>query len=433
MVESIATVPYWEVEFDKDGSVVSGGGLVTDFAGSGIRDLFFFSHGWNNSFTGARSLYRDMFTMIAGMLPPEQLPATGFVGVLWPSLLFPDDGPPDAGRAAVAGLAGVAAAALAVPPAPAGGTASGAELAKALEHAFPGQEADLRVLGSLLDSQPQDGAALDEFHRLAAGLVTTPETGGPEDNGERSALEASPRDAITTMAGLPGSPGDAQGLGFFDRMWHGARELLRTLSYYEMKNRAGVVGERGLGPLLRTLHEQNGQFRAHLLGHSFGARLAAFSLRALPPSAVGGASPVKSLLLIQAAFSHFAFSPAKPGALAGFADRVDGPLVSTHSFHDRAVGTWYPAASALARQDSQTADSFAYRWGGLGSDGFQQDGVVAGQLERLGSRYPWTRGFHRLDGSAVISRNLSGFSGAHCDIQHPEVAWAAVSAAGLAG
>src|SRR5262249_62020396 len=132
----------------------------------------------------------------------------------------------------------------------------------------------------------------------------------------------------------------------FDKWWHGARELLRTLSYYEMKNRAGVIGERGLGRLLGTLRGRNGQLRVHLLGHSFGARLVAFSLRGLPASAVGGSSPVKSLLLIQAAFSHFAFSPTKPGALAGFANRVDGPLVATHSVHDRPVGTWCPAARA---------------------------------------------------------------------------------------
>jgi len=446
MLKSIATVPYWEVEFDKNGSVVADSGLVADFAGSGVRDLFFFSHGWNNSFNGARDLYQDMYTKIAGMLTPEQLRATGFVGVLWPSLLFPDDGPPDVGQragaaSAEAGPAGVEAMAApiaspaptesptpAVPPDP----ATGAELAAALAHAFPGQEADLQRLGSLLDSQPQDGAALDEFYRLATGLVTTDETGGPEDNGERAVLSATPREALEAMAGLPGSPGDAQGLAFFDKIWHGARELLRTMSYYEMKNRAGAIGERGLGPLLGTLREKNGQLRAHLLGHSFGARLAAFGLRGLPASAVGGSSPVKSLLLIQAAFSHFAFSPAKPGALAPVANRVDGPLVSTFSVHDRAVGTWYPAASALAGQDAQFSFDLVFRWGGLGHDGFQQDSVVAGLLEHQGFGYPWTKGgFHRLDGSAVINRDLSGFSGAHCDIQHPEVTWAAVSAAAL--
>ena len=461
MVESIATVPYWEVEFDKDGAVVSDGGLVAGLAGSAVRDVFFFSHGWNNSFTGARNLYRAMFTMIAGMLTPEQLQATGFVGVLWPALLFPDDGPPDAGRPSATGAAGsgvagsgVAGTGLAatrmagagpvdigaagvepvvdptVPPPP----ATGADLAAALAHAFPGQEENLRVLGDLLDTQPQDGAAVGEFYRRAAGLVTSPQTGGPEDNGERFALEGDPHEIIDAMAGLPGSPGDAQGLDLFDKAWHGARELLRTLSYYEMKNRAGVVGERGLGRLLGTLHGQNGQLRVHLLGHSFGARLAAFSLRGLPAPAAAGVSPVKSLLLIQAAFSHFAFSPAKPGALAAFADRVDGPLVTTHSDHDRAVGTWYPAASALAGQDAQGVGNLPYRWGALGFDGFQQDHVAAGPLQRQGFPYQWTAGgFHRLDASAVISKNLSGFSGAHCDIQHPEVTWAAVSAAGLGG
>src|SRR5439155_2151229 len=157
--------------------------------------------------------------------------------------------------------------------------------------------------------------------------------------------------------------GDTQGFDPFSRLWHGARELLRTMSYYEMKNRAGVIGRRGLGPLLADLQERNGQLRAHLLGHSFRARLVAFALSGLPATATGQASPVKSLLLIQGAFSHFAFSPGKPGALATMADRVDGPLVATHSVHDRAVGLWYPNASRLARQNNQDLDDFNFEWG----------------------------------------------------------------------
>jgi len=414
MAASIADLPYWEVEFNQDGSIVSDGGLVADSAGGGVRDLFLFSHGWNNSFSGARSLYRDMFSMIAGMLPAERRAATGFVGVLWPSLLFPEDGPADGGGP---------------PPV----RSSGAQLATALAPAFPGQEQQVRTLGALHDARPQDGAALEEFHALATGLVSTAETGGPEDNGERFAVEASPRTAISDMAGTPGAPdGDAQGIDFFGKMWHGARELLRTMSYYEMKNRAGVIGQQGLGPLLSKLQGQNGQLRTHLLGHSFGARLVAFSLAGLPASATRRSSPVKSLLLIQGAFSHFAFSPSKPGALARLADRVDGPLVATHSVHDRAVGLWYPNASRLARQDSQGLDDFNYNWGGMGHDGYQHDGVVALALGAAGSGYDWENGrFYRLDSSAVIRKSLSAFSEAHSDISHPEVAWAAVSAAGL--
>jgi hypothetical protein len=56
-------------------------------------------------------------------------------------------------------------------------------------------------------------------------------------------------------------------------LWTGAREVLRTLSYYEMKNRAGLIGQQGLGPLLANLAGPSGAPRIHLIGHSFGARL----------------------------------------------------------------------------------------------------------------------------------------------------------------
>jgi hypothetical protein len=425
MAAQISGLPYWEVEFGQAGAVVSDNGLVAGLAGSGVRDLFVFSHGWNNSFAGARGLYRDMFTMVADMLTPEQRATTGFLGVLWPSLLFPEDGPADDGSPAPL-LASPADDVVAV-------QSSGAQLAAALAPAFPGQEPQVRRLGDLLDSQPQDGAALDEFHALATGLVSTPTTGGPEDNGERAAMTANPRTAITEMASASGTPHtDTQGIDFFSRMWHGARELLRTMSYYEMKNRAGVVGRAGLGPLLGRLHEQHPQLRVHLIGHSFGARLVAFSLDGLLPAAAGQSSPVKSLLLVQGAFSHFTFSPSKPGALAAIGDRVDGPLLATFSVHDRAVGLWYPNASRLARQNNQGLDDFNYEWGGMGHDGYQQDGVMALTLAPRGFEYRFQKGrFYRLDSNAVIAKSLSRFSEAHSDIRHPEVAWAAVAAADL--
>ncbi|EUA68482.1 hypothetical protein I541_5569 [Mycobacteroides abscessus] len=54
------------------------------------------------------------------------------------------------------------------------------------------------------------------------------------------------------------------------------------MSYYEMKNRAGVVGERGLGPLLGSLSGPDGPPRIHLIGHSFGARLVSYALAGCP-------------------------------------------------------------------------------------------------------------------------------------------------------
>jgi hypothetical protein len=289
-----------------------------------------------------------------------------------------------------------------------------------------------------LDEQPQDTDKLTEFQSLATQLVTT-NPQASEDAGE-SALLAS--DSITALghaaAIAPVRARDDLAIrNPFTGLWSGAREVLRTMSYYEMKNRAGVVGRSGLGPLLATLA---GPPRIHLMGHSFGARLVAYALAGLPETFTGTASPIKSLVLIQGAFSHFAFASPLPidasraGGLAGLGARVDGPLLATFSAADRAVGWWYPAASMLARDDIRAAEDLVYRWGAMGHDGYQQQpSPTIVSLGQTGKPYDFAAGtFYGLDSNAVIKANQSQFSGAHSDIRHPEVLWAVVSAAGLA-
>ena len=171
------------------------------------------------------------------------------------------------------------------------------------------------------------------------------------------------------------------------------------------------------------------------MGHSFGARLVAYSLSGLPPAVTGAKSPVKTLYLIQGAFSHFAFANpvpdalvSGPGALSAFTHNVNGPLLSTFTAADRAVGWWYPAASALAHQDAEAADDLTYQWGGMGHDGYQQPppGAIAIPLAPKGTAYGFQPGlFYQLDSNAVIAADQSPFSGAHSDIQH--------AAGGLAG
>ena len=89
----------------------------------------------------------------------------------------------------------------------------------------------------------------------------------------------------------------------------------------------------------------------------------------------------------------------------------------------------------LARQDSQADDDVLYRWGAMGHDGYQQNpAAVRTPLAKPGKPYGFARGtFYALDANDVIKTMQSNFSGAHSDIQHPEVAWAVVSAANLAG
>jgi hypothetical protein len=421
-VGDINGLAYYEVDFNADGSLNTAngggdGGLPAALAAGEITDLFVLSHGWNDGVVSARQLYQAMFGLLAAQLG-KHLSSSAAVGIIWPSLLFPDDDP---------------ATAPAVP-------STGAQLAQALTPAFPGQQKQLGTMGQLLDQQPQDPTKLTEFHQLVNGLVTT-KPQGIEDTGEAALLTADTATAFGHAASMaPHVSTAAQGIpNPFAGLWSGAREVLRTLSYYEMKNRAGVIGQNGLGPLLANLRGPDGPPRIHLMGHSFGARLVAYALAGLPANQTGSASPVKSLTLIQGAFSHFTFAsslmfdPSRAGGLAGDGSRVDGPLLATFSAADRAVGWWYPAASMLSGQDSESAADLVYRWGGMGHDGYQQTPTPAAVvLAPQGNPYGFQTGcFYRLDANAVICANQSPFSGAHSDIQHAEVLWAVVDAAGL--
>ncbi|BBH69222.1 hypothetical protein ACTI_59070 [Actinoplanes sp. OR16] len=434
MKKTIRGLPYWEITFDKDGNLTDDTGLQSELAAD---ELFIFGHGWNSSPAGARRHYDFMFDQLAQMAPGH---AVGFAGVIWPSLLFPQDDPAPDGPL-LASPADTQSTPL-LPPGPSPAQApesTGAEIAAALAPAFPNHQADLATLGGLLDQRPQDPRQLLAFIDLTRGLIGT-DNDAEEDRGEAMVLTAAPRTVLDTMSMLaPPEQSDAQaGLNPFGALWKGAKELLRVASYYEMKNRAGVVGQRGLGPLLGRLAGRPGAPRIHLMGHSFGARLVAFTLAGLPPSMRGHDSPVKSLMLIQGAFSHFAFAGNAPvsagkGVLAGERDRVDGPLLATFSGKDRAVGWWYPNASRLAWQDAQAMVNPNFRWGGMGNNGYQQAAAQTVALGPAGSRYKFQPGtFYRLDGNDVIAHGRSFFSGAHSDIDQPHLAWAATSAAGLA-
>jgi hypothetical protein len=151
----------------------------------------------------------------------------------------------------------------------------------------------------------------------------------------------------------------------------------------------------------------------------------------------GGASPVKSVFLLQGAFSHFAFAdslphaPGRAGALKGMAARVDGPLVVTHSQHDLAVCKRYPQASFISRDDAADFDDAVSRWGAMGSRGAQAVHAGVDAFKPVGQAYAFASGrFLNLDGDHLITRGGPP-SGAHSDIIYPEIAWAVLQAARL--
>jgi hypothetical protein len=440
---------YWELRFQADGTVAPGGAdvatLVAQIRDSGTQDLFVMSHGWGNSEEVADELYRGMFTLLQAS--PGVPASARFLGVYWPSLWFPDppaDGERDLARSRDAAPP---------PPGQADAVVSGKAIARSLAEGLSGSDRDdVKRMGQLVDaglegvakgeSQAVQQKRLEEFHALLGKVFATPPSaeGSTEDAGETALFAADdPREAYGKLSVVMGSApaeSDVQGLGdFFGKVWNGAKDALRVGSYFRMKSRAGDIGRDGLGSFLVVLRNAAPGVRVHLIGHSFGARLVAFSLAGI---AGPDQSPVASLTLLQGAFSHWSFSDGSSdlgikGALAGFQDRVAGPLCATFTSADWAVGNWYPKASFLAQQDNQDSEGPS-RWGGMGADGYR--GVTARDLALpLTGQEAFGRGeFHRIDANFVINDTSAGpFAGAHSDIQKPEVAALIIGAARAAG
>jgi hypothetical protein len=442
MAGEIAGLPHWEVGFDERGQAARGevDALLAELPGRDLTDLFVFAHGWNNDRRQARRLYQLWFQQVPGLLARGggQAARAGIFGVVWPSKRWADE-PEPTGDVAGGGAAGLGdAPAAAAPPAdPA--------LVEDLKDMFEGEDRRraLDELARLLEERPEDPAALARFQSLMGELAGEPDAEpADEDQGEVALLTDDPEEVFGRFADAVPQTGEggAAGIGdAFGRLWNGAKEALRQLTYFEMKKRAGVVGKEGLGPLLGRIHQAGPELRIHLLGHSFGARLVSFALAGLPGQLPAGhaGSPVKSLYLLQGAFSHFAFADALPmdrsrgGALKGMAGRVDGPLVASFTVHDTAVGKLYPLASMSSRDDSAALEDQLFRWGGIGHDGAQAVDAAVADLGPVGARYPFQRGrFVNLDGDAIINRGGPP-SGAHSDIFHPELVWAGLAAAGL--
>jgi len=441
---TMAGLRFWELTFDKDGDTDSGARdrFLTEVRDAGLTDLVVFSHGWNNDHRIAAELYERFFGLLAGQLPAARRDSVGLVGVFWPSQRWSDEPIPDFATAP-AGTVGGAAAAVPRETAVAGEPELDKQTLAQLQELFPDAADQLTEMATLLGTPPTD-AALTRFHDLLAEFSTRAGAGG--DDGEGTGPVQPPmliddartlferyRDTLSSV-GVSFQDGDAGGeAGLGDALhgiWQGAKEALRQATYWQMKNRAGVVGKTGLGPVLGRL-----PVRVHLVGHSFGARLVSYALAGLPD----GPSPVKSVTLLQGAFSHFAFARPLPfdagrnGALAGMLARVDGPLTACFSTHDLAVGRIYPLASLAARDDSAGAQDALFRWGGMGADGAQ--GVQA-RLDPIrpatpGTTYRFAAGSAlNVDASEVV-RAGGPPAGAHSDIVHPELTWLVLLAAGL--
>jgi hypothetical protein len=445
----VAGFPYFPIQFDKDGrrAAVSD----ADLAGLGQHletkkptDLLVVSHGWNNNMDEAAELYAELLGNMRTLLDQGKLPGLAgrsfaVVAILWPSKKFEDS------ELIPSGAAGV------------GGVVKTADLLRqieALEGAFDAAHGDasLEEMKGLLSKLEDSDAACRRFAELARGLVA--KAGADREDASDRFFSIEPKALFDAMA-LPvsfvegpqpggtvtGGAGGALGIGdeagtgaaaglgsFFSGVLSGARNILNYTTYYQMKERAGLIGASGVNPMLRALKVEHPSLRLHLVGHSFGGRLVAAAV-----AGVDGASvlEVASLSLLQAAFSHYGFSGNwdDQGSKGFFRRVVDagavaGPVIITCTEKDKAVGVAYPIASLLANQVASGIGDKNSRFGGIGRNGAQKSDAVDAALLDVGASYSLAKGtLHNLEARSLIKD--------HGDVRNARVAYAVLTAVSI--
>ncbi len=433
-MNEIAGIPYVAAIFDKDGAALNKQEVKLP---DGTTDVIVASHGWNNTQDQAEQFYTDLFTNFAAVASDQlQNKKMAIVGVIWPSKRFTDvvdAAVAEQARGGGAGFGGSSTAAEETIKAKLDVIATmfdkkAAKKITSAKNQIGKLESDLAArrkfvdeLRSLLDesaAHEEDNSAL--FFKLDGSVMLeklkTPTplvSSGGRGGGGAASLGAHPKTTST---------GGAAGLGdIFSGIKAGAIRFLNYLAYYEMKKRAGTVGQQGVGPMLDRL--ANSVQRIHLVGHSFGCRVVTAA------AAVSTTDKLQSMSLLQAAFSHNSFSKSMNGFFRNVVDnqRIKGPIVVTYTPNDRAVGIAYPAASRLAGTVASAFGDANDKFGGLGRNGAQkmEPGEVAQGVDRLlavGGSYSWRSGhLHNLESSQYIINPSGG--DAHMFVTGKEVAW----------
>ncbi|MFI6296508.1 hypothetical protein ACIBEJ_33295 [Nonomuraea sp. NPDC050790] len=402
MTRQLGPFDYIEVAFDE------GGRLLRPPSPPAATDLVVLVHGWNNTRLAAQATYTEIAQSLAHMLAHgDGHLVTGrrimLAGVFWPSNKWE-------WFERLPGSIGLL-------DAPAG-----AELALRLDtlHGTATSEGTRVTLAKARALVPQLDRSVQAQHEFADllrdVLGTTPDEDCPDDLFTIQAPELVSRLSARVLS-ADGAQRNLIG-GFLE----GAKRLVDFVAYYEMKARAGTIGERGLAAFLRN--QVPAGVRVHLVGHSFGGRMISAACSA--PGGLGG-RPC-SMTVLQGALSHYgyarAFEPGRDGPFrsAITSGVVTGPLLVTHTRNDTLVSLAYGVASQLANQISDGPFGPDSRFGGLGANGAQSTPeAVRGSLAAAHERYEFRpRSVHNLLADAHIRD--------HSDITGREVAHAILSA-----
>jgi hypothetical protein len=438
-MDTIAGLPFFPLEITKDGKLFSAPekaaieNAVNETGAGKLTDFFVISHGWNNDMAEARDLYNGLFTNISAQLPKHAALAGrkfAILGVFWPSKKFADSELIPSGGAASLGDDGDL------------NSAALKQKLESLKGTFDNpDEAALDRAKALVDGI-EDPAKQDEFVKIIQSLVPQ-RPSDPTDDASDKFLASTGREVLATFSlpfmftPPPGQGGGAQGLDddlggaasfgdFFSGVKAAAFRLLNFVTYYQMKERAGVVGKGGLNEMLASMRKARPDLRIHLIGHSFGARVV--TAAADGPVAIGPAS----LSLLQGAFSHNGFTEKFDGTTNGFfrnviaKSKVDGPIFATHTVNDKAVGIAYALASRFSNDNASDFGGPDDVFGGIGRNG----AVKMHPAEFVQKTLLAETGVYQFTAKKVHNLLADQFVSGHSDVKGPQIANAILYAVG---
>ena len=436
-IDDETEAPFYIIPFDKRGlcdGPETRRDLIKSLKNSEKKDIytdiFLFSHGWNNDWTVATKRYEAFLNGYMTMRREHNLPMPDnyrplLVGVFWPStaLVFGESekGPQIAAGDPAAVDARVAEERLEIreladqlPPDQVPrfyeltqksqlSKAEALELAKIAKTFFYHEK----------DEELQTGAPLSEEEIVALWAAAAPPA--QED------LE----DFGTTGGGTSTDPQAAGLTDLFKKL--DPRNIVRTLTVYQMKDRAGTVGAHGVGPLLRELLAACSS-RLHLIGHSYGGKVV------LSATSFGDALPrnVESMLLLQPAVSHLCFAEKVPGTnhAGGYRPalaRINKPILTTFSANDFPLTKTFHLA--LRRKDDLGEAKIAgagdppSKYAALGGFGPRGAGEQLIDIQDVGKPYQWKQGAEII--GLRGTRTIKG----HGDISNESTWWALYSLA----
>lgn len=418
---------------------------------STATDVIFLAHGFRNDENDATTLYSNILkTFKENLARPEFHGAANrkiiATGVYWPSKPFQEtfSSSDNSGNGSVQGADDELQEMVAV-----------LEQLERMKDMSPKHTAELNQAIALLPEVKNDPDTQDEFVALVLSILDGTELDATEGLQQIRAQQGSDLlGKLSTPVILPTVPSDGEDEGgvlavgsfistngegvalsvgsFFGSIFGKIGQFLNLTTWYIMKNRSGVVGATGVAKAVRDLKASHPAIKIHLVGHSLGGRLMAGCAKSLAQSPV---LQPDSLTLLEAAFSHYGFSPDNGDGTPGFfrdvigKKVVKGPMVSTFSFQDTVVGHVYAIASRLADDNVKAIGDANDPFGGIGRNGAQktQESVTA-KLKTAaapGTPYKFASGVVTcLDGSGGLIKE-------HGDVANSDVTYALASAVAM--